>query len=353
MKINMKIAPINSKQNSYKQKFAPSASNNLNKTAPRMMQLPNYQTSFGFFKRKNNEPNLSHGDFIKNNPQIFNKYDRTDYTWAKFFPKENLKVSAWKIHIYSDNDKDWQNMSKVVLPYLINKNVLHKTFNNITPEYLEFYTPKQKGKAFTIYTKSQDEFKQIATELDHIIKKQNLTLQNTDIIGDKALGNSGRIFYRYGFKSKEHSNMVFDITSSDGCNGLRYCEDRNRGENRYLADDMQKCDDPFLNFDPANYFEKSTSDFSSLQKIEKNVSYNMKGCEKLRLPGVELNFRHPIIVEQLNNLGENEQLTIGRDYDCEIKIPEKYSLVSRHHLVILKSNNELYIMDISNNGTAV
>jgi hypothetical protein len=56
---------------------------------------------------------------------------------------------------------------------------------------------EQKGKAFTIYPANKSQFKQLAHDIDYIIRLNKLEKEDSNIIGDRKLGSTGRIFYRY------------------------------------------------------------------------------------------------------------------------------------------------------------
>ena len=72
------------------------------------------------------------------------------------------------------------------------------------------------------------------------------------------MGDSGRLFYRYEYKTGKVKNEVVDLSNHDGYQRYLALYDGNgerierNGQARYLADDMTPEDDPWLNFDPSN-----------------------------------------------------------------------------------------------------
>lgn len=165
------------------------------------------------------------------------------------------------MHMYSVDEHDWQQMAETLIPYLKEHGIEWKTFN---PDYSASYlnNSKQRGKAFTIYPRDNAHMKQIATDLDYIIRNNNLNTTNSNIIGDRAMGSTGRLFYRYEFNSGKLQNEILDL--SNPIDVEKYYQrdafgrqiggyyDANRGEGRYLANDMTPANDPWLNFDPSD-----------------------------------------------------------------------------------------------------
>ncbi len=201
-----------------------------------------------------------------NSPDLYGKIDEMDFAmnlsekygyeqdrygdWSSYHTSN--PHSAWKMHLYSVNKMDYQMMCDVVLPYLRDNGIEHKCLG-FRHEISEQAMTIQAGKAFTIYPKSNAEMEKIARDLDYIIKNNGLNTTNTKITGDNNLGNSGRLFYRYEYKSKSQMDDVLDITTKEGYDEYQYnYYDENRGEGKYLASDMTSADDPWFNFDPAD-----------------------------------------------------------------------------------------------------
>ncbi len=190
-----------------------------------------------------------HAAFVKNRKDLFAngdaKYMERAY-WNDSPYELTNNHSAWKMHLYSVDELDYQQMAEVVLPYLNDHKIAHKTLSStVSPELLAKTAPEQTGKAFTIYPQSQEEMAQIAKDLDRLIREHNLTTNKSHITGDNQLGNSGRLFYRYEFPTGKLKDRIYHP-------GERAPYDGNRGEGQYLAHDMTPADDPWLNFDPSN-----------------------------------------------------------------------------------------------------
>ena len=109
---------------------------------------------------------------------------------------------------------------------------------------------EQKGKAYTIYPKSNQEFEKIAKDINYIIKNNNLTLEDNKIQGDRRLGSTGRLFYRYEYKTKDLKDAILDLYNTQ--DAKKYIEnyETNRSGDNYLASDMTIDDDPWYNFEP-------------------------------------------------------------------------------------------------------
>lgn len=213
------------------------------------------------YKTNKNKPLINHEQFYQDNAELFKGTKRSYGTvWQQYTPADQHH-GAWKMHMYSVDEHDWQQMAETLIPYLKEHGIEWKTFN---PDYSASYlnNSKQRGKAFTIYPRDNAHMKQIATDLDYIIRNNNLNTTNSNIIGDRAMGSTGRLFYRYEFNSGKLQNEILDL--SNPTDVAKYYQqdafgrqiggyyDANRGEGRYLANDMTPADDPWLNFDPAN-----------------------------------------------------------------------------------------------------
>ncbi len=166
--------------------------------------------------------------------------------WCYPINRPKYQHCAWKMHINSQNVDDWQQVSSVVLPYLRDKQILHKTIN---PKMFAELNANvvQKGKAFTAYFRSEEEFRTAATDLAYIFKRNNLETNYGNILGDRLLPNSGgRIFYRYEFNSGKYRSSLSNEASYDAA-----CTRTELPQHlQYLAKDMTEADDPFLNFIP-------------------------------------------------------------------------------------------------------
>ncbi len=172
---------------------------------------------------------------------------------GKFFEGKRGKSlchSPWKIHIYAENETEWQKLMDTVGAYLIDSGTEFKTIGRT--HQLNEQKELQKGKTFTIYPSSNEDFAILAHDIDYIIRKNHLKTENSNIIGDRKLGKTGRIFYRFELRSKSYKDKILRIRSTSDYNTYCAAYDGNRGEGKYLADDMTEEDDIWLNFDPQN-----------------------------------------------------------------------------------------------------
>lgn len=321
-----------------------------NQTSSKLEQRPELDK----YKVEKNYKEIDHLQFLKQNMQDY----RVSGVWMHHKPTGSKGHCPWKMHLFSVSEEDWQKISKAILPYLREKGIEHKTIGMAGVNSLQ---AEQAGKAFTIYPKSKEEFEQIAIDLSYIIKKNGLDTPNTNITGDRALGNTGRIYYRYEWKSgklegKEYQDSYYDS---------------NRGEGKYLADDMTPADDPFLDFDPADTNSKPSSnnaansapnessgrrvaqDLPQNGVLEKGSIYKLGNNSNISLPGFNIDLNNPSIKNILDNMPEGSRIIIGRGNDCDIQIPDTYNEVSKVHVIIYKRNGKLYIEDVSSNGTKV
>ena len=209
------------------------------------------------YKIDKNKPVKDHVSFYRDNKKLFKGTESWNGTcWQGFEPKDQHH-GAWKMHMYSIDEHDWQQMSEAIIPYLKDHGIEWKTLNaGYGADYLNGSV--QQGKAFTIYPRDNAHMEQVAKDLDYIIRNNNLNINGSDIIGDRAMGDSGRLFYRYEYNTGAVKDINLDL--NDANDRLRYHNlydanheriERN-GKGSYLADDMSAADDPWLNFDPSD-----------------------------------------------------------------------------------------------------
>ncbi len=305
--------------------------------------------------------NKSHADWMRSRKDLFKDvYPNYRTCWAEYSPKDQHH-GAWKMHIYSDTESDWREMCDVIIPYLKDRQVEWKTFNSISGVH-DLNGGIQQGKAFTVYPKNNDEMAQIAKDLDYIIRRNKLEISDTHIVGDNNMGNSGRLFYRYEYNSGAYKDEILDL--SKRADKYKYHEryDSNRGEGKYLADDMTLEDDIWRFFDPSNPNAKPLvrrqSSMSSVTpkvhktRLQRGQTFVLRGPAKLNLANVvDIDLNDVRIKSRIDNLPEGGSLTVGRLGDIQIDDPTCY--VSRVHLVIEKQNGKILITDTSTNGTVV
>ncbi|MCE2929396.1 MAG: hypothetical protein LW817_07185, partial [Candidatus Caenarcaniphilales bacterium] len=132
--------------------------------------------------------------------------------------------------------EETQKLGSAILPYLREAQIAHKIVNALNENVAKHYDSSQEysdqfGKTITIYPASIISFEQIAKDINHIIKQNNLQTNDSNIVGDRLLDDTGRIFYRYDGASKSRPGEY----------------DENRGGDKYMAADMTTTDDPFVN----------------------------------------------------------------------------------------------------------
>ena len=194
---------------------------------------------------------MSHEDFLKSD---YYKKDNSFMPNSKSFWRQYWSTSgdkcAWKIHLYSNNEKDWQRMYVLLEPYLTDNDLKWKTLGNEKESFEKLNSAEQKGKAFTIYPHCKSEFAKIVHDINYIIKKNHMCVRFSKIQGDRPLGDSGRIFYRYEYSKKEYSDCILSMNSKRAYRIYQSIYEGNRKGGRYLATDMTCDDDPWLKFNP-------------------------------------------------------------------------------------------------------
>ena len=287
----------------------------------------------------------NHADFVRSRRDLFEGVEPSFGTYWAQYKSTDRKHGAWKMHLYSVDELDWQEMCEVVIPYLKENDIDWKTFNSYSGADCLNNT-QQQGKAFTIYPRDNEHMAQIAKDLDALIRRHKLEKNGTSIVGDRALGDSGRIFYRYEFKSGKYANDIIDFNENYNAYLNRYDSNRGNGPYSYLADDMTTKDDIWRDFDPS---DPNSRPYSSYQ-MNKGESYPLENIKTLRLADYDLDIDK--IKNYLSSLPEGGCITVGRE--GTIRIPENYIHVSGIHLVIYRSKGVLYVIDESStNGTKI
>lgn len=311
-------------------------------------------------------------------------------TFKNFFGSDS-SYCGWKMHIYANTEQDMYDLQNSVGQYLIDKDVTWKTTIDY-PRLQNLAQDKQKGKAITIYPKSIEDFKQIAKDIDYIIKRNKLQTQNTKIEGDRQLGDSGRIFYRFDCNSGKWNGIIFDL-DKEGKNFKNNIYEKNRGDKAYLPHDMTESDDPFYNLhlnelsdDPKNKYCGNTinekdkiaqfSEYFPGIRVDGRMVSKLEECPieggKYRLQKNKIYPLNSNIItlvecgnrqydcrinllkcETMKHMKDGDVITIGRGEDSDIIVGENNKFVSRCHVKIYKENGEFYIEDTSTNGTRV
>jgi hypothetical protein len=314
----------------------------------------------------------NHSDFHANNPHLFR--GTHDYGYWAGQSSSDPHHGAWKMHLFSISEEDWQRLADVIIPYLKEHDIDWKTLN-ASHDVSDLNGGIQQGKAFTIYPRDKAHFEQIARDLDYIIRNNNLQTSNSSIVGDRNLGDTGRIFYRYEYKSGKSKDVIVDLTNSADYQKYLYeLYDSNdarvarNGGGRYLADDMTAADDPWYNFNPADP-ASHPSHSSSNQEVnaannrsnnqhrytmQKDAYYEADINTRLELPnGVYFSLSDPYIKSIIDAMPEGTSIAVGRSSECAIRIKDECTAVSRVHLIIYKQNGKIYVKDVSTNGSNI
>ena len=188
-----------------------------------------------------------HFTWMQSRDDLFGDLEQGNWLSSK---PDDQRHNAWKMHLFSNNEMDWRKLSEAVIPYLKEHNINWKTINQ-SFSIDDLAEDSQAGKAFTIYPRSNDEMAQIARDLDYIIRNNSLECNNSNIIGDRQMGNTGRLFYRYEYNSGQYANSILDTSNRADFEIYHSRYEANRGENNYLALDMTEADDIWRNFDPS------------------------------------------------------------------------------------------------------
>ena len=141
-------------------------------------------------------------------------------------------------------------MYSLVSGYLFENDISWKTIGSPGQGIESLNDGIQKGKAFTIYPHSCDEFKKVTRDLTQIFIKNQMELEDSSIVGDRSLGQTGRLFYRYEYSSAKYKDVVIDTNTKSGLSWYNVLYQENRQANNYLASDMTSADDPWFDFDP-------------------------------------------------------------------------------------------------------
>ena len=123
------------------------------------------------------------------------KYRRSRSSWAIFRARVR-QGTPWKIHLYADSPSDWLAVASVILPYLQERRLLHKTVASLGM-LAAIAGGHQSGKAFTVYFDDVEQFAMEATRLRDLIVAHGLERADATIAGDRPLGRTGRLFYRF------------------------------------------------------------------------------------------------------------------------------------------------------------
>lgn len=120
-----------------------------------------------------------------------------DKNWIRSWITHHHETK-WKMHIYADSPQEWADAAQLSIPYLREHKVEFKTVRNLDEHIEKLRTANggtQKGKAFTIYFKNEEEFLTVAQDLEKIFNESGLKSSGR-VVGEGQIGNSGFLSYR-------------------------------------------------------------------------------------------------------------------------------------------------------------
>lgn len=164
---------------------------------------------------KKTEEDFSNDEFYKLLKNINRTFIQSD--------NSSFNLSGWKLHIFGTNILDSFIINTALNNYLKKNNIVYKVGTNKFYQTLES-TPKQYGKAFTIYLPiylfHQKKIQTFIKEIQKLLKKANYN-KDSKIYGDKKISTS--IYYRYdlsipmpftGLEQNIYSNFYVENNNS-------------------------------------------------------------------------------------------------------------------------------------------
>ena len=326
----------------------------------------------------------------------------TDYNNMK--AKSNSK---WKMHIYANSPQEWANAAQVAMPYLKENKIMYKTMQSLEPDEFKIlgdYTNSegfhsQVGKAFTVYFKSEEQFLQTAKALEARFKKSGLKSSGT-VTNEAQIGDSGFLSYRHegakrGVKYKPDNvedpylkslnsqpapsqvnrapkNEVPQLTSkekmemgqiSNNINRARSANDLAKAQQwlSKMPESPQKArlqaqlDQKAFDLNPRSFMVDLDDPVQMIEldvKLQKGVRQKVTTADSVRL-GDQLDINLAIFEDKFNSMRNGESFIIGREAIGVNDISINNDYVSGNHLKVEKINGEIYITDLSTNGTTL
>lgn len=281
------------------------------------------------------------------NGRTIKGYSITNEYWSQSHLCDTNAQCAWKMHLFSDSTSDFRAMAEVVIPYLNERGIAHKTVSPIcSPELLAAIKPAQAGKAFTIYPQSPQEMAQIARELDSLMREHNLTRNDSSITGDAKLGNTGRLFYRYALISGEFRDRIYP---PDEIARMPYNGNRGTGENAHLARDMGLEDDPWHNFNPADpnsrpSFDEVANSPSGNSEPAISSYKGVNGEQLYHHPQLVSDVTNPSNVSTMTRTREGDSTTISGNKIVELKIGDTHISLNVNNLINSMTDGEMVVI---------
>ncbi len=132
-------------------------------------------------------------EYIEGNAKFFDSQDGWVRSWT-----QTHHETKWKMHIYANSPEEWSDAAQLSIPYLLEHNIDFKTVKNLDEHFKLLSTTSngtQKGKAFTIYFRNEEEFLRTAEDLEGIFNQSGLR-SSGKVTGEGQIGNSGFLSYR-------------------------------------------------------------------------------------------------------------------------------------------------------------
>ena len=134
---------------------------------------------------------------------LYEVYPEYQTSGIGLFDMENMLSevkSQWKIHIYADSPEEWANVAQVAMPYLQENRVIYKTMQSMSDQEFNIMrttnSGTQKGKAFTVYFRNEDEFLKTANALESRFKESGL-ISSGKVSSEAQIGDTGFLSYRH------------------------------------------------------------------------------------------------------------------------------------------------------------
>ena len=220
--------------------------------------------------------------------------------WAQaMYKNDHPQGTPWKMHMYANSPEEWANVAQLAMPYLHKNEVVYKTVTDLDDHFNVLREPiegqsisTQTGKAFTIYFESEEQFLQVAKDLEKIFDASGLK-SSGKTYGEAQIGESGFLSYRHEYAER----------------GTQYKPDN--------------IDDPYLNSKNTNNLDSKDVEFGTgvaRPQYKAGVDYEQPAPTLKQYTDDEL-------LSQFDNkeLNSNDFYKIKEDIYNDIRLSGKYS----------------------------
>ena len=334
----------------------------------------------------------------------------TGWSQAMYKSKNFKQGTPWKMHIYADSPQEWANAAQVAMPYLEKNKVTFKTVTDLDEHFKtlrEYQNSEgfhsQTGKAFTVYFESEEEFLRVAQGLEARFKESGLKSSGT-VANEAQIGDSGFLSYRHEgaergtmykpegvedpYLKKFGSQATPSQAQEVSINEMRQPTPQERMEMGQISNNINRAKTPddiakvqkWLDKMPecsqksrlqaqleqkantirpqqnnAYFIDLETNEVQLVEtdvKLQKGTRQKINSYESVRLGDqVDINFAD--FEAKFNAMRDGDSFIIGREVSGinDVRINNEY--VSGQHLKVEKINGEIYITDMSRNGTTL